>query len=76
MPRDPRLFALTALTHICTRVVKQSPKKRNSEQPPFYVAKIASAPFFTTRLLPESSSLFAAIMAGKASTMALDEEAF
>ena len=71
-----RLFALTALAYIWARIVKQSLKNLNGEQPPFYVAKIASARFFMTRLLPESSSLFASIMAGKASTMALDEDAF
>ena len=71
-----RLFALTALAYIWARIVKQSLKNLNGEQPPFYVAKIASARFFMTRLLPESSALFAGIMAGKASTMALDEDAF
>ena len=71
-----RLFALTALAYIWARMVKESRKKLNGEQPVFYSAKVDSARFFMTRILPESSSLFASIMAGKASTMALDEAAF
>ncbi len=71
-----RLFALTALAYIWVRMVKESGKKLNGEQPVFYRAKVDSARFFMTRILPESSSLFASIMAGKASTMALDETAF
>ncbi len=71
-----RLFALTALAYIWARMVKESRKKLNGEQPVFYKAKVDSARFFMTRILPESSSLFASIMAGKASTMALEEAAF
>ena len=42
----------------------------------FYEAKIATARFFFDRILPETAGLFAAIKAGKASTMALPDAAF
>jgi hypothetical protein len=44
--------------------------------PEFYDAKLATARFYMQRILPQSSGLFAAIMAGKGTTMALDAEAF
>ena len=39
-------------------------------------ALVAVARFFMTRILPETSSLFAKIMAGKEGMMAMAEEAF
>ena len=42
----------------------------------FYRGKLATARFFFQKLLPESSSLFAAIMAGAAPVMALDDKEF
>jgi hypothetical protein len=42
----------------------------------FYEAKVRTARFFMTKLLPESGALFAQIMAGAAPLMAFDEAAF
>ena len=42
----------------------------------FYRAKLASAQFFSDRILPQATALFLAIKSGKHSTMALDEAAF
>ena len=42
----------------------------------FYRAKLASAQFFTDRVLPQATALFLAIKSGKESVMALDEAAF
>ncbi|MEM7045561.1 MAG: acyl-CoA dehydrogenase C-terminal domain-containing protein, partial [Pseudomonadota bacterium] len=42
----------------------------------FYNAKIQTARFFMTKILPENSALFAKIMAGSKPLMALEEESF
>ena len=42
----------------------------------FHDAKLATARFYMARVLPESSALFTAIMAGKKPIMAMDEAAF
>ncbi len=42
----------------------------------FYQAKLASAQFFSDRILPQATALFLAIKSGKDSTMALDAAAF
>ncbi|MEE8124018.1 MAG: acyl-CoA dehydrogenase, partial [Alphaproteobacteria bacterium] len=71
-----RLFALVALGYMWARMVKVSVAKLDGEQPAFYRSKVATARFFMARLLPETSALFAAIMAGKNPVMALNAEAF
>ncbi len=70
------LFALTALAYVWARMVKVSLDKSNGEMPEFHEAKLATARFFFQRLLPRSSGLFAAIMAGKAPLMEMKEAAF
>ncbi len=42
----------------------------------FYRGKLASAQFFSDRVLPQATALFLAIKSGKQSTMALDAAAF
>ncbi|MEJ2692139.1 MAG: acyl-CoA dehydrogenase C-terminal domain-containing protein, partial [Candidatus Thiodiazotropha sp.] len=42
----------------------------------FYQAKIDTARFYMQRLLPQSSGLFSAIMAGSGTIMAFDDDAF
>ena len=42
----------------------------------FYRGKLASAQFFTDRVLPQATALFLTIKSGKQSTMALEEAAF
>ncbi len=70
------LFALTALAYMWARMVKVSLAASNGEIPEFHEAKLATARFFFQRLLPKSSGLFAAIMAGKAPLMEMKEAAF
>ena len=42
----------------------------------FYEAKLATARFFFARILPQATACFLAIKAGKATLMALPEDAF
>ncbi|MEE8535772.1 MAG: acyl-CoA dehydrogenase C-terminal domain-containing protein [Kiloniellales bacterium] len=71
-----RLFGLTALAYLWARTAEISLEKANGEAGDFHAAKLATARYYMQRVLPRSSGLFAAIMAGKASVMALDEAAF
>ncbi len=65
-----KLFALTALAYLWTRAAEVSLPKSNE---PFYKAKLATARFFMQRILPQSVALHAAITAGAASVMEMDE---
>jgi len=47
-----------------------------AEDVAFLKAKLATAQFFFAYLLPESGTLFARIMAGKAATLALPDAAY
>ena len=78
-----KLFALTALAYLWTRMVVVSKPQINggmngaaNGDAAFHEAKLATARFYMARVLPESSALFTAIMAGKKPLMALDAEAF
>ncbi len=76
-----RMFALVALAFMWARMAKVSQAQlrdgqSNGVAPAFYENKVVVARFFMTRILPETSSLFAKIMAGKAGMMAMAEEAF
>ncbi len=68
-----RLFALTALAHAWARMAEIALPK---QQDPFYKAKLATARFFMARVLPETSSLAAKVMAGGATLRELEEAAF
>ena len=68
-----RLFALTALGFLWARMAEISLPKSNEE---FYRAKLATARFYMQRLLPQTAALHAAIMAGAAPVMELDEASF
>jgi hypothetical protein len=74
-----RLFALVALAFLWARMV-QVAKAKLAEgaagDASFYEAKVRTARFFMTKLLPESGALFAQIMAGAAAVMEFDEAAF
>ena len=48
----------------------------NADDPEFYRAKLVTAQFFMTRLLPRAAGLGATIRAGKDSMMAPAEAAF
>jgi butyryl-CoA dehydrogenase len=68
-----RLFALTALAYLWARAAIVSLPRSNQD---FYHAKLATARFFMSRILPETQSLQARIAAGAAPVMALDEAMF
>ncbi len=71
-----RLFGLTALAYLWTRMAEISLDKLDGEERRFYQAKIDTARFFMQRLLPQNSGLFSAILSGGNSMMAFDDEAF
>lgn len=71
-----KLFALTAAAYMWAQMAKISLAKRASEEAAFYNSKIATARFFMTRILPETSSLLMIIGAGAGPVMALAAEAF
>ena len=72
------LFGLVALAYLWARMAKLAAAKlpQANGDVAFYKAKLATARFFFDRILPETAGLFAAIKAGKASTMALPDAAF
>ena len=71
-----RLFSHTAFAYLWARTAEISLARADGLAPEFADAKLATARFYMHRILPQSSGLFAAIMAGKGPTMALDAEAF
>jgi alkylation response protein AidB-like acyl-CoA dehydrogenase len=73
-----RLIGLVAMGYMFVKSAKIAAEKAptaNGDQA-FYEAKIASARFFVDRILPQTTALFLAIKSGKASMMALGEDAF
>jgi alkylation response protein AidB-like acyl-CoA dehydrogenase len=71
-----RLFALTALAYVWARTAKAVLDKPEAEREPFHEAKLATARFYMTRVLPQSSGLFAAMNAGAKPIMAVEEDWF
>lgn len=71
-----RLFGLTALAYLWARMAQVSLEKTEGEDGAFYRAKIGTARFFFERMLPQTSGLFSAIMAGGGSMMDFAEDAF
>ena len=73
-----RLMGLVAMSFMLTRSaeIAQGKLAAGEDGDGFYAAKLASARFFTDRVLPQTAALYLAIKAGKASTMALPEAAF
>jgi alkylation response protein AidB-like acyl-CoA dehydrogenase len=73
-----RLFALVAIAYMWARAAKvaQAKLEGGTGERGFYEAKLATARFFMTKLLPENSALFAQIMAGGRPLMAFDDAAF
>ena len=74
-----RLFALVTLAYMWVRMVVVAKEKladgANGDAT-FYEAKIKTARFFMTKILPENSALFARIMAGAEPLMAFEDDAF
>jgi butyryl-CoA dehydrogenase len=73
-----RLFGLVALGFMWCRMVEVAQPKAGTadDHDGFYTAKVGTARFFFDRLLPQTGSLFSAIMAGGASMMEFPEAAF
>jgi hypothetical protein len=73
-----RLFALVAMAFVWARMaeVAQAKLADGTEEAPFYKAKLGTARFFMTKILPESGALFAQIMAGSAPLMQFEDAAF
>jgi alkylation response protein AidB-like acyl-CoA dehydrogenase len=74
-----RLFALVALAFMWAQMVAVAKAKLADGadgEAAFYEAKIRTARFFVTKLLPESGALFAQIMAGSAPVMDFEDAAF
>ncbi len=70
-----RLFGLVALGYMWCRMAEVA-LQHSEDRSGFYTAKLQTARFFVHKLLPQSSSLFASIMAGESSIMHLDESDF
>ncbi|MDH5557585.1 MAG: acyl-CoA dehydrogenase C-terminal domain-containing protein, partial [Alphaproteobacteria bacterium] len=72
-----RLFGLTALAFMWARMAAVAlAKQAEGDETGFYGAKLTTARFYMTRILPQTSSLFATIMAGKKPMMELEAEMF
>ena len=71
-----RLFGLVAIGFMWSRMAEKAFKKNVAAPDEFYAAKIATAQFYMAKILPETGSLMASIMAGSATVMGLREEAF
>jgi alkylation response protein AidB-like acyl-CoA dehydrogenase len=73
-----RMFGFVALGFMWVRMAKIAADAQAGagEDAAFYRAKRMTATFFIERLLPQTGSLLNSIKAGKASMMALPEEAF
>ena len=68
-----RLFALTAVGYLFARAAEVSLPKSNDD---FHRAKLATARFYMQRLLPDTASLHAKILAGAGPVMEMDEAMF
>lgn len=71
-----RLFALVSVAYLWCRAVLVAREKLEAGGDIFFESKIHTARFFMQRILPESSALFSAIMAGATSVMAMDDNMF
>jgi hypothetical protein len=73
-----RLLGLVAMGYCFARAMKIAYAKltQGSDEADFYKAKLATATFFFDRILPQATTCFLAIKSGKASMMALGEDAF
>jgi alkylation response protein AidB-like acyl-CoA dehydrogenase len=71
-----RMLALVALAYQWMRMAEIGMKNIDGDEPVFYQAKIDTAKFYFERILPQTGSLFATMMAGAKSTMSFNDEAF
>jgi len=71
-----KLFGLVALAFMWCRMAEVALEKQADDSSGFYAAKVKTARFYMQKLLPQTSTLFATIMAGGSTLMDLDEEQF
>jgi hypothetical protein len=71
-----RLFGLVALAYLWARTAEVALQRLDGPGERFYRAKLATARFFMSRVLPQNSALFASIAAGAKPLMELEAEAF
>src|SRR5690242_3864601 len=71
-----RAFGLVAMGYLWTRIAEASLAKVSGDEAMFYQGKVATARFYTARVLPETNALFANIAAGAKPVMELAAEAF
>lgn len=71
-----KLFALVALAFLWAQMAKEALSKKDTDEKGFYQAKIATAHFFMERVLPQTGSLFSAIMVGGKTMMEFPDDAF
>ena len=74
-----RLFGMVALAHMWCRMAAHANgagDRVGDELSGYDRAKLDTARYFFDHLVPQTGGLFASIMAGGSSTMALDEDAF
>jgi len=71
-----KLFGLVALAFMWSRMAQIALNKLAEDDSGFYQAKLSTARFFMKKILPQTSALFASIMAGGDTLMSLDEEQF
>jgi len=71
-----RLFALVALGYMWAQMARAALLRPRGENTAFYEAKLATARFYFARLLPQTSSLTAAILSGAAPIMDMHEDWF
>ena len=69
-------FALTALAYLWARMARIALSKGDNDPAGFYKAKLMTARFFMARLLPQQTTLFQTVGAGKATLMEMPAEAF
>jgi alkylation response protein AidB-like acyl-CoA dehydrogenase len=71
-----RLFALVAIAYLWARTAEIALARQADDKDAFYRAKLNTARYFMQRVLPQSSALFACIVAGGQSIMGFDDEDF
>jgi len=71
-----RLFALVAMAYLWTRAAELSLDRLDGANGTFYRTKLQTARFYMQRILPQTRSLHACIVAGAESISAFDDERF
>ena len=71
-----RQFALVALAYMWCMMAKAALEEGGEQSEEFYEAKLQTARFFMTRMLPEADGRFKMVMAGAEPLMTMKESAF